>query len=165
MNRILLAVAVVLTGLSGCATPARYVDKSGDSGIVAIPANTDSWPMHYRAEAVALIEKHVGPGYEIVEEKEVAVGQQTNNNQQVKREKAFNPNMPYVSGEKDTITNTTTTHDVTEYRIAYRKKPMIGGPMPAGMPGGPNPFAPVPAGGVTPGVVPAVGVGGPTGTQ
>jgi len=139
MNRILLAVAAVVTGLSGCAGPARYVERSGDVGVVAIPANTDAWPTHYRSEALALIERHVGPNFEIVDEKEVAVGSRTNNNQQVKREQAFtNPFTGPV--EKDTVTNTTTTHDITEWRIAYRKRV---GPMPLGF------NAPTPPGGVT----------------
>jgi hypothetical protein len=131
MNRILFAVAAVVTGLSGCVSPARYVEKSptGDTGVIAIPANTDTWPMHYRSEAVALIQKHVGPNFEIVDEKEVVVGNRTDNNQYVKREQAYNN--PFTGPvEKDTITNTTSTHDLTEYRITYRKK---SGPMAIGL--------------------------------
>jgi hypothetical protein len=159
MNRMLMAVAAVLAGLSGCASPARYVEKSGDVGVVAFPANTDTWPMHYRSEALALIEKHVGPSYEIVHEGEVAVGQRTNNNQQIKREQTFNSSMPFAPAEKDTIDNTTTMHDITEYRITYRKRPVVGGsPLPPGMPGGSSPYAPPPTGGVMP-------TGGVTQTQ
>jgi hypothetical protein len=141
--------AVVVTGLSGCASPARYVEKSGDVGVIAIPANTDVWPMHYRSEALALIERHVGPNFEIVEEKEIAVGSRTNNNQQVKREQTFNSTMPFMPAEKDTVTNTTSTHDITEWRIAYRKKYTPLGGMPGGSAGGQNPYAPLPTGGVT----------------
>lgn len=155
MNRILFAMAAVVTGLSGCASPARYVERSpaGDTGVIAIPANTDTWPMHYRSEAMALIQKHVGPSFEIVDEKEVVVGNRTDNNQFVKREQAFtNPFTGPV--EKDTITNTTSTHDITEYRIAYRKR---SGPVvqdinhrgtPTGLTPAQSPATP-PAGGVT----------------
>lgn len=173
MNRMLVAVAVVLTGLSGCATPARYVEQGRDGGVVAIPNNSDAWPTHNRREALALIEKHVGPDYEIVHQGEVAVGQRTNNNQQIKREQTFNSTMPFAPAQKDTIDNVTTTQDVTEFRITYRKKPTTGvGSLPPGMPGAPSPFAP--PGGVTQtqyngdpaGVMPAGGTGplGCTGT-
>jgi hypothetical protein len=160
MNRILLAAAAVLVSLSGCASPARYVEKSGDVGVIAIPANTDAWPNHYRREAMALIERHVGSNFEIVEEKEVVVGNRTDNNQQVRREQTFNTTMPFLPAQKDTTNNVTTTQDVTEWRIAYRKRT---GPMPLGY------NAPTPTGGVTQtqyvspndpaGVQPAGGVG------
>jgi hypothetical protein len=144
MNRILLTVAVVVSGLSGCASPARYVEKSGDVGVIAIPANTDAWPTHYRSEAFALIERHVGPNFEIVEEKEVPVGTRTNNNQQVKREQTFNSTMPFLPAEKDTVTNTTSTHDITEWRIAYRRKvvanPAVGDINHLGQAGGLTPY-------------------------
>jgi uncharacterized protein YgiM (DUF1202 family) len=121
MKRILVAVAALACGLSGCAS-ARQIEKTADGGIVAIPSNADFWPMNYRAEAMALIEKHVGPNYEIVEEKEVVVGVTTNHNQQVKREPTYNSEVPFFEAEKQTVTNTTTSTDRTEYRIAYRRR-------------------------------------------
>ena len=63
-----LVLAAVVAGLSGCASPARYVETQGDTGVVAIPSNSDVWPNYNRKAAMALIEKHVGPNYEIVEE-------------------------------------------------------------------------------------------------
>lgn len=113
MTRVLVGVAALVAGLSGCSSPARYIERTGEGGVVAIPANTDAWPNQYRSEALALIEKHVGPSYEIVEEREVATGRTTFNNQQVNENAAV---------------GSTTTRDVTEWRIAYRKRGAPGTP-------------------------------------
>lgn len=130
MIRACLGVTVVLAAFSGCASPARYIERQADSGVVAIPANTDAWPTHNRREAIALIQKHVGPNFEITEEREVATGQRTFNNQQVNNEQTFNTSNPFLPANKQTVQNSTTTTDVTEYRIAYRRvagAPGIGG--------------------------------------
>jgi hypothetical protein len=112
MNRLVLAGVALVAGLSGCASPARYIERSGDTGVVAIPANSDSFPNYNRSEAIALIHKHVGPNFEILEEREVATGKRTQNDQQM-HEDLFNAQH---------VQNTTTTQDLTEWRIAYRKK-------------------------------------------
>ena len=122
MKRLLVIVAALACGSSGCAS-ARYVEKNGDSGIVAIPSNADFWPIKHRTAAMELIQQHVGPGYEIVEEKEVVTGVMTHHNQEVKREPTFNSEVPFLEAEKQTITNSTSTTDRTEYRIAYRRRP------------------------------------------
>src|SRR5690606_31215537 len=101
---------------------ARYVEKQGDAGVIAIPNNTDHWPSHHRREAIALIQKHVGPDYEILEEREVVTGQATQNNQQVNTEQTANRRNPNLPGEKQTVTGTVTQSDITEWRIAYRRK-------------------------------------------
>jgi hypothetical protein len=134
MARFILGMAALAAGLSGCASPARYIEKSGDSGVVAIPANTNVWPTYYQTEAMAKIRAHVGPNFEIVEEREVATGKTTVNNEQVNNDKLLN---------KQTINNLTTTQDVTEWRIAYRKKaslaPIINDASARGMPSGRGP--------------------------
>jgi hypothetical protein len=112
---LLLALGT-LAGLSGCAS-ARYVERQADSGVVAIPENSNHWPTYYRQAALNLITQHVGPHYEILEEREVVVGQQTNNNQQV---------------GPDFLAGITTTRELTEWRIAYRRAanphyPSVGG--------------------------------------
>lgn len=157
------ALVLTLAVAGGCASPAKYVEKRGDSGVIAIPANTDAWPNYNRREALALIEKHVGPNYEIVEESQFVVGQSTHNNQQVNTEQTFNREIPFLPAEKQTITNTTTQHDITEWRIVYRRKnapQSIGSDITrAGATGGP-------AAGVVPSVQPAGAVmpRGTTGT-
>ena len=83
MNRFVFGVVAIIAGLSGCASPARFIERTGDSGVVAIPANTDVWPSYNRTEAMDLIRKHVGSNFEIVEEREVPTGKTTVNNSQV----------------------------------------------------------------------------------
>lgn len=123
MTRFLLGVAVVVIGgLSGCASPARYIERSGDTGVVAIPTNSDTWPNFNRREAMALIQKHVGSNFEITEEREVATGKRTFNDQHVNNEQTWNSTNPLLPANRQTVQNTTTTQDVTEYRIAYRRK-------------------------------------------
>ena len=158
MNRLMLAGVALVAALSGCASPARYIERSGDTGVVAIPANTDSFPSYNRSEAMALIHKHVGPNFEILEEREVATGKRTQNDQQM-HEDLFNAQH---------VQNTTTTQDLTEWRIAYRKKApgsnVVGSFGSSVTPGrGMQPRSPVgasssgvqPAGGIIPSVGPA----------
>jgi hypothetical protein len=148
MNRALLIVAAAaLCGASGCAS-ARYVEKSADGGIVAIPSNADFWPIKHMTAAKELMEKHVGPDYEILDQKEVVTGVTTHHNQEIKREPTFNSEVPFLDAEKHTVTNSTTSTDRTEWRIAYRRRPapplgltQVGAIQPAG--------GVVPAGGTT----------------
>jgi hypothetical protein len=155
---------VAVAGAGGCASPAKYVEKQGDAGVVAIPNNTDSWPSYHRRAALDLIRKHVGPQFEIVEEREVVVGQTTHNNQQVNTEQTVNSRIPFLPAERQTITNTTTQHDITEWRIVYRRKQSpVAGPMTPGAPGGQVVQTQYPAAGAVPGVQPAGGTP-PTGT-
>src|SRR5690242_10545260 len=131
MKRFLILAAAVATATSvGCAN-ARYVQKMGDEGIVAIPNNTDAWPNYNRTEACRLIEQHVGPAYEIVEEKEVVTGTATTNNQDTNREATFNPDVPFLPAERQTTTTTTTPRHLAEYHTDHRKK--VGG-----LPGSPR---------------------------
>jgi hypothetical protein len=121
MRRLLVVVVATVAGLSGCAS-ARYVEKTQDGGIVAIPSNADFWPMNYRTQAKALIEQHVGPDYEIFDQREVVTGVTTRHNQEVKHEPTYNSEIPFLAAEKQTVTNTTSSSDQTEYRIAYRRR-------------------------------------------
>src|SRR5262245_48825273 len=149
---ILIAAAWAASGV-GCAN-ARYVQKAGDEGVVSVADNSDVWPTYNRSNALKLIEQHVGPDYEVVEEGEVVTGQSTVNTQNTNREATANKKFPYLTGERETTTATSTTSDLKEYRIHYRRKPLgpsIGGGL-------------APAGGVPPatgGVQPASGTVAP----
>ena len=124
MTRIVFAVAAMAGSLSGCAQVKEVAyDPQSGMGVVAIPANSGIWEGYNRRAAMAMIEKRVGPSFEIVEEREVVTGQQTVQNQQMNSD----PNFTHQSA-----TNVTTTRDVTEWQITYRVK----GPMPSGLPGG-----------------------------
>lgn len=130
MGRVLILPAVALL-MAGCAgSSARYVAKDADGGVVSIPADTDVWPSHNRRNAEELIRRHVGPDFEVVREGEVVTGQATNHDQKVQRDKTFNTTNPFLPAEKDTINTTTTTRDLTEYHITYRRR--AGGVTPAG---------------------------------
>lgn len=147
MRRVLvLAAAVAAAAGSGCAS-ARHVHKSGDEGIVAITANTDAWPEYNRTNAMKLIEEHVGPNFEILEEREVVTGTVTNNTQQTKDEATFNSEVPFLPATKETTTTTTTATPIKEWQIHYRRASGGLTQFPGGgVPGG----AAAPAGGVVP---------------
>jgi hypothetical protein len=171
MNRLMLGVAVaVVAGLSGCASQAEYVSRQGDSGVVSIPANTDSWPTYNRRAAIGLIEKHVGPDFEIIDEGKVPVGTTTTNHQNTNNEQTFNNSNPFLPATKQTTTTTTTTRDVTHWHIAYRRKAMPFGTTGNGIQQtqyvpGTGGVGVQPAGGIFPSVGPNAGVvpaGGPT---
>jgi hypothetical protein len=155
MTRLLLvAAAVVVAGLSGCATPAHDVsfDPQSGTGVVAIPANSDMFPTYYRSAALDLIKQHVGPNYEILNEQQVKTGQTTVNNQQI---------------GSDRISGVATTQDVLEYHLTYRKQmlPTTVTPGLPGMPGagGLQQTQYRPAAGMGAGIQPAGGIA-PTGT-
>jgi hypothetical protein len=107
MNRgstfALLACAAMTVG---CASHAKVVkfNKEDGSGTVAIPANTDEWPTHYRRAAEELIEKQVGPSYRIVSEGEFVQG----------KRKQLTP---------DSNAASFTQEKITEYRISFVRVP------------------------------------------
>jgi len=129
MTRLLLGAVTMCAGLAGCASPARNIEFNPQSGtgVVAIPSDSDSWPYYHMSAAKELIRKNVGPNYVIDEQKTVVVGKSTTNNQQVNNQQ-LNNQQSLVNQE-----SVTTTQDVTEYRIWYRRTaggPMTGGPLP-----------------------------------
>lgn len=117
---VLVAVAAAA---SGCAS-AKYVEKRADGGVVAVPDDSDSWPGYNRRAALEKIREHVGPNYEIVDERKVVTGQTTLNNQQTATEHTLNARNPAYPTQRQTTTGTgiTTQQDVTQWQIAYRRK-------------------------------------------
>jgi hypothetical protein len=113
--------ALLLATLTGCVSPARYVAVDGNSGVVAMPDNSDSWPCYNRRHAEELMKKKFPEGYVIDKEEEVVVGQTqfTNRNQQT----TGNPLLAalYVAPVVDETHETTTYHDQKEWRIYFRK--------------------------------------------
>jgi hypothetical protein len=114
-----VAVVALVSLAGGCATPARYIEKGNNQGVVAIPANTDTFPAYNRREALALIQKHVGPNYEIVDEREVVTGTNTLNSLSANGQQT--PNAKGGSSDIQTVSGITTQTDRTEWRITYRK--------------------------------------------
>jgi hypothetical protein len=75
------AALSLAVGLCGC-NSARLVTVSGQGGVVAIPNNSNCWPMYHRDKAIALIEHQCPQGYVIDREEEVAVGTLTTEHQE-----------------------------------------------------------------------------------
>ena len=100
---VLLASVVCLLVISGC-QQARYVLRTADEGVVAIPSNA-SWPINHREKAVELMRAHFPNGYVIDREEEVVVGVETAQRGQE---------------DEDSWYSGTVTTDKTEWRIVYR---------------------------------------------
>ncbi len=113
-----LVAAMVATG--GCASSAKYIEKKDDSGIVAVPDESNGWPNNNRRAALELIEKHVGPNYEIVDERTVTTGRMARTSLPDTNE-TLNPRNQAYPAKRTTGTAATAQHDVTQYRITYRK--------------------------------------------
>lgn len=130
----MFAAAVLAT--VGCAS-ARVVSRNADEGIVALADNSDSWPAYHRTKARKLIEEHVGPGYEIIEEKEVTVGYTTTQNSQVTSEPTFGT-IPFLPAEKQTTLTTSTQTPQKEWQIHYRRRSTPSGTAGTGIPAPPS---------------------------
>ena len=113
-----VAISCLLT-LLGCQA-ARVVSRTSDGGVIAIPANNDLWPFHFRSKAESLIAKQCPEGYVIEDEEEVVVGQTTT----VHQDQASNTNQitKHASFTTGASTTTASTSDQKEWRIHYRKK-------------------------------------------
>ena len=112
IRRATVGIFVALLGtLSGCAS-ARFVSKSPDCGVVAIPCDSNRWPTYNRDKAEALIRSQCPDGYEVVHEEEAVIGSVSHT--------SVNDN-----GSIHTAGSTSGTIDTTqktEWRIHYRRK-------------------------------------------
>lgn len=108
--------AVGMAGTVGCGN-ARYIHKDANGGVIAMSAD-NSWN---RKKAEELMKEHVGPGYQIVEEKEVVTGQVTTNHSDTQNELGVHSAIPILPANKQITTTTTSTKDVTEWQITYRR--------------------------------------------
>jgi hypothetical protein len=115
MKRLAIGIVALVASVSGCAS-ARYIQKGPDSGVVAIPEDTNVWPTHYHDAALALIKAHVGQSYEIVQQYEVPVGTSPTSNQPYNTDPK-NPNIMNNGGKM-------------EVRLVYQKKAIPPGGMP-----------------------------------
>lgn len=160
MNRQNLFLLTALAGLltaSGCAN-ARYVQTDQNSGVVAMPSNTNCWPTYYRDHAEALMRQKCPAGYEIVREEEAVVGQTAHADTHTETSPTPTLNFGGESDKKDgsstfaglavplTPTHekkqqTTNTTNLTEWRIYYRVK-SASPPAPAAQLASPSPPAP-----------------------
>jgi hypothetical protein len=138
---LLLVALIAVVGLTGCAK-ARFIETSPGCGVVAIPANTNTWPNYYRDQAEALIRQKCPNGYEIVGEGEAVTGQvahtdshtesrppptlsfggEADSGKKGDRSASF-AGLAIPLGKTQETTNQTTQYsNVTEWRISYRAK-------------------------------------------
>ncbi len=121
MRRFGVLVIVAATAAGGCASPARYVERKADSGIVAVLAHSDD-----RGEALKLIEKHVGPNYEIIDERTVPTGRTARTNPRMDTDHTLNARNPAYPAKRPTTPDATAREDVAVLQITYRKKVVSG---------------------------------------
>ena len=113
--RMLIPAALLLFAVTGCGS-ARLIQSSPEGGVVAIPSNSNYWPLHYRSEAEKLMAQRCPNGYDIVEEREVVVGKQSTTSEVIDR------NGSSSQSQQTTIDKITTVSDQTEYRITFRAR-------------------------------------------
>jgi hypothetical protein len=151
--RLLLPAAVcLLVAVSGCGS-ARMLSYNADTGtgVVAIPANYNFWPLKYRDDADKLMAQKCPNGYDVVEEKEAVVGQRATTSASTETQQAIRARGGPL--DRTNSSSVTTLSDETEYRITFRAravpKPapaMIATPIapvsapPPGLPPQPVPF-------------------------
>ena len=114
---LLLVVGGIVAGLIGCSS-ARYVLRESDRGIVAIPANTNMWPWKHRDDADTLMQGHFPKGYQIDREFEEVVGKTTTSGEDTDGQTVQLAD-GLVTLDTGQRRSSSTTTDVTEYRIEY----------------------------------------------
>lgn len=116
-----LVICVSWAGLAGCAGP-RYVLKSPDQGIIAMPSNSNHWPTRYREKAEEMIRMHFPDGFEIEREEEWVIGEVTRGHVADQGHfRALGPSgqVGIVFGGVSSVAETAPQ---TEWRILYRRK-------------------------------------------
>lgn len=163
---ILGTFVLVVAGLSGCASPAHMVKVDKDAGrvVIAVPEDTNTWPYHYRDEAMIAASAQI-PEPELKKVTRVKVGEQMINTQDsTSRDLGGDKGMPKV-GEVVTSTNTTSVSDKYEYHMEYHsasskvpnflnKRAAEKPPTPGGPPLDTNPTNPIP-------IIPVGGIASP----
>jgi hypothetical protein len=149
MSRTVVGVfALVVAGLSGCASPARVIRQDPTSVVVAIPDNTNAWPFYYQDEARTAAASYIQDPV-LTASQRVKVGEQTTNTSDTTH-RSF--------GDAVSSISTTAVSDRYEYHLEFRSNG------PARSSGAGTPPPPIPGG---PPVSPAASLSpaGPTGSD
>jgi len=117
MRRALVLLVLVSAGCQS----ARVVSRTPDDGIVALPANTNTWPSYHQDAAKRIITAHLGSAYEVVEEKEVTTGYTTTNTQDRQSELSMHSSIPLLPATRETTTTKTMNTPQKEWQIHYRR--------------------------------------------
>jgi hypothetical protein len=107
---------VAVLAVCGC-SQARLVQVNQDSGIVAIPTNSNSWPTYNHRAAEELMQRQFPEGYVIDQESRVVVGQHTTENVQ-----GNNHSLASVVFGLSNETRTSESHDFYEWQIRFHRK-------------------------------------------
>lgn len=129
MSRTAVGVlVVVVSGLSGCASPARVIRQDAASVVVAVPDNTNTWPFYYRDAADRAAAGHIHDPV-VTRFERVKVGEQaTTMSDTTRRELGAHRSF----GDVITSTNTVTLSDQFEYHFEYRSNGPGRGPSSVG---------------------------------
>ena len=125
-NWLLLLLLVLFSGCS-----ARRILREPDYGIVAIPYNSNAWPVRLRDQADELMTEHFPHGYQIVKEEEYVIGQTTHYDHE-DTGTAVDIIDDILSVETSRGQTTATTTPKTEYRIHYVPRSAAVSQSPAG---------------------------------
>lgn len=114
MRRPLFAAALLVAGLAGCSSSARFIERDATGGVVAVPDE------RHQQDGEALIRKEVGRDFTVVEAHEVPTGATfTRSKQEQGTGSVFARMGAWFTGHRQTQTSETTTGGVTEWRMTY----------------------------------------------
>ena len=108
----------VIAGLSGCATPAKVIQRDANSVVVAIPEKTNTWPWYYEDEAKKAAAAEM-PDAVLVGHSRVKVGEQMTNRQDTTR-RDINKEKSTI-GEITSSLSTTSVSDTYEYHLVFER--------------------------------------------
>lgn len=115
-----VVVGLVVVASLGCAGP-RQVLRERDFGIIAIPANTNTWPFRYRDKAAEMMAQHFPEGYEVVREEEVKVGEYTTVDRDHDTRHLSDEESPFQVDLHSESTRVS-SGNLTEYQITYQRR-------------------------------------------
>ncbi|MCA9185630.1 MAG: hypothetical protein R3E01_34990 [Pirellulaceae bacterium] len=113
-------LAIALLAFLSAAGCARQVLRTADYGVVAIPSNTNVWPLRYRTKAEKIMGQHFPEGYVIEREQEEVVGQKIQTDDSGASSTIFRKG-PFAINLGSSHTTSTVT-DEREWHIHYRRK-------------------------------------------
>lgn len=116
MSRTLLAFAL-LTLLAGCTSPARFVERRPDGGVIAVPN------YKHRDDAIDLLHDEVGPRAAIVREEEVVTGSDVKTVTEVGNGSVLTRIGAWFTGTEKVATTDVKTNKSSEWRITYVTQP------------------------------------------
>lgn len=117
-----VALMTLLLGVAlGAGCSARTILRESDYGIVAIPHNSNRWPVRLRDQAHNLMSEHFPAGYEVIREEEYVIGETTHFNHE-DRGASIDVISDVLSVGTSSGQGTATTTPQTEYRFHYRSK-------------------------------------------